>query len=282
MIREQLDTLLDNAKAVKARSTPYLRNLALEAGLSRGHDGYTRFIVLGRSRVGSNFLRGLLNSHSQITVFGELFQNKEEIGWAMPGYRQSNRLLKLFREEPVRFLESKVFRPFPKEVGAVGFKLFYYHAQDEVWRPLWDYLREETSIKVIHIRRENILKTHLSKQQADMTDVWVDTGGERKSRPGVSLSYESCLEAFAQTRAWEQEVARHFAGHDRIEVIYETLAADYASEMARVQAFLGIQAEALAPETYKQPRKPLSQAILNYAELKERFAGTEWSSFFVE
>jgi LPS sulfotransferase NodH len=282
MIGEQLNILVHKAQAMKARSTPYLRNLALETGLSRGQMDYTRFIILGRSRVGSNFLRGLLNSHSQIAVFGEIFQNKEEIGWAMPGYRQNSGLLQLFREEPVRFLETKVFRPFPREIAAAGFKLFYYHAQDDAWRPVWDYLRQETGIKIIHIRRANILKTHLSKQQAEMTDIWVDTGGEQQSRPGVALSYESCREAFTQTRAWEREVDTLFASHDRIEIVYEELAADYAAEMARVQAFLGVPPEAPAPETYKQPRKPLSQAILNYDELKEQFAGTEWSSFFVE
>lgn len=282
MIREQLHTLVGKTKTVKARSTPYLRTLALEKGLARGQTDYTRFLILGRSRVGSNFLRGLLNSHSQTTVFGELFQNKEEIGWAMPGYRQSRRLMTLFHEEPVRFLEEKVFHPFPHGVTAVGFKLFYYHARDEAWRPVWDYLQAETGIKVIHLRRENILRTHLSKQQAEMTDVWVNTDGVQQKRPGVVLSYEDCLEAFTKTRRWEDEAGAFFANHEKIDVVYERLAADYRPEMARILAFLGVPPEPLAPQTYKQPGRSLSEAILNYAELKEQFAGTEWASFFTE
>ena len=202
MIREQLHTLVGKTKTVKARSTPYLRTLALEKGLARGQTDYTRFLILGRSRVGSNFLRGLLNSHSQITVFGELFQNKEEIGWAMPGYRQSRRLMTLFHEEPVRFLEEKVFHPFPHGVTAVGFKLFYYHARDEAWRPVWDYLQAETGIKVIHLRRENILRTHLSKQQAEMTDVWVNTDGVQQKDPASSLATKT---------AWRRS-PKHAAG----------------------------------------------------------------------
>lgn len=282
MIREQLHTLVRKTKTVKARSTPYLVNLALEKGLARGQTDYTRFLILGRSRVGSNFLRGLLNSHSQITVFGELFQNKVEIGWAMPGYRQSKGVLNLFHEEPVRFLEEKVFHPFPQDVAAVGFKLFYYHARDEAWQPVWGYLREHVAIKVIHLRRENILKTHLSKQQAKTTDVWVNTDSVQEKRPGVTLSYEGCLEAFTSTRRWEQEADAFFADHDKIDVVYERLAADYQPEMARIQAFLGVPAQPPAPQTFKQPARPLSEAILNYGELKERFAGTEWASFFVE
>lgn len=282
MIREQLHTLVGKTKTLKARSTPYLRTLALEKGLARGQTGYTRFLILGRSRVGSNFLRGLLNSHSQIAVFGELFQNKEAIGWAMPGYRQSRGLMALFHEQPVRFLEEKVFHPFPVDVAAVGFKLFYYHARDEAWQPVWDYLRAHTEIRVIHLRRENILKTHLSKQQAEMTDVWVNTEGVQEKRPGVTLSYEGCLEAFTSTRRWEREAEAFFADHDRIDVVYERLAADYRTEVARIQAFLGAPPQPPAPQTFKQPDRPLSEAILNYGELKAQFAGTEWASFFVE
>jgi hypothetical protein len=34
------------------------------------------------------------------------------------------------------------------------------------------------------------------------------------------------------------------------------------------------------PETFKQSRQPLSQAITNYFELKERFKGSPWESYF--
>jgi hypothetical protein len=44
------------------------------------HRDYTRFIILGRSRSGSNYLRGLLNSHRRIVAFGELFRSDEAIG----------------------------------------------------------------------------------------------------------------------------------------------------------------------------------------------------------
>jgi hypothetical protein len=34
------------------------------------------------------------------------------------------------------------------------------------------------------------------------------------------------------------------------------------------------------PSTFAQARQPLSKAIANYAELKERFSGTIWEEFF--
>ena len=58
-----------------------MRNLGLNLGANESHMGYGRFIILGRSRVGSNFLRSLLNAHSQIEVYGEIFRNREAMDW---------------------------------------------------------------------------------------------------------------------------------------------------------------------------------------------------------
>jgi len=274
--------ILRKVTNMKAELYPYLRNVALESGLMAGQTEYTKFIILSRSRVGSNFLRGLLNSHSQVTVFGELFQNKKEIGWALPGYYPSRRTLRLFHESPVDFLEKKVFRAFPENTGAVGFKIFYYHAQDDKWKPVWNHLQSMPDLKVIHMKRRNVLKTHLSRQRAVRTDRWVNTNGSREPQRSISLDYEKCLDDFIRTRAWEEAYDAYFAGNDTIEVMYEDLAADYRSEIRCIQEFLGVSLEAVQPETYKQSRQPLSEAIANYCELKERFQQTPWSPFFEE
>ena len=91
-----------------------------------GRMDYVKFIILSRARVGSNFLRGALNSHSQIVVYGELFQRLNAIRWELAGYSRSRRMLSLYRTNPVQFLESQVFHPFPGRVRAVGLS-FYYH-----------------------------------------------------------------------------------------------------------------------------------------------------------
>ena len=122
-----------------------MNNRLLEFGW-RGQKKYTQFIILGRSRTGSNLLRGLLNDHSKIVVLGELFQNEQEIGWAYPGYTQTARELSIFRKKPVDFLEQSVYRNFPIGISAVGFKIFYYHAQTNNWRPVWSHLHDQRNL----------------------------------------------------------------------------------------------------------------------------------------
>jgi LPS sulfotransferase NodH len=251
-------------------------------GLVDGHKEYTRFIILGRSRTGSNLLRGLLNSHSQAVVLGELFQNRETIGWAYPGYTNSPATYSMFLNDPIRFLEKKVYKRFPRNIKAVGFKIFYYHAQDGTWKPVWTYLKEQRDIKIIHIKRKNILRTHLSRRLAAMTDTWVDTNSGRQNQKVVSLDYMECLRDFEQTREWEQTSSQLFFEHEILDIFYEDLAANYLPEVQRVEKLLGIENETVKPQTFKQTSQPLALAISNYAELKAQFAGSQWSSFFEE
>lgn len=262
-----------------------VKSFALEKRWT-GQADYTRFLVLGRSRVGSNLLRGLLNDHSQIVVLGELFQNKDEIGWAMEGFPTNGRTKSMFLHQPVNFLEQKVWRNYPEGVTAVGFKLFYYHARDPAWAPVWDVLRADTALKIIHIKRRNILKTHLSRQTAMVSDKWVktkQTTAKNGTTPGkITLDYDACLADFENTRHWETEADAFFVDQAKIELFYEDLSQDWAQQIKRVQTFLGVPLADVRPQTHKQRSQPLRESIANFDTLKEQFANTDWAAFFEE
>lgn len=246
------------------------------------HRPSTRFIILGRSRTGSNLLRGLLNAHSQVRVFEEVFKDEALINWGLPDYDQSNETLDLFRSDPCLFLENVIFGNQPKRIKAVGFKLFYYHAQEGKLNPIWSYLQEQTDIKILHIKRQNILKTHLSRKKADLTDRWINLSGEKQESAPIYLDFQECLADFEQTRNWEVQYDDYFRHHPRLEVVYEELAENHAQMMQEVFAFLGLPPEPVAPQTFKQSAQTLRSSISNYEELKERFSATKWNSFFEE
>ena len=259
-----------------------MKNMAMNFGISPKSMDYTKFLILARSRTGSNYLRGLLNSHQRVIVFGEIFKNQEAIEWGMTGYPQDEQTLILFQNDPAKFLDLAVFRAYPRGTEAVGFKLFYYHAHDTALEPIWAYLKLRTDIKVIHLKRRNILKTHLSRKRAVLTDKWENLdGSEAKERP-ITLDYEECLQDFVQTRAWEQEYDQYFQDHPFLAVTYEDLASNKEVELRRIEDFLAIEHKPLTPETFKQSRKPLYETIANYDELRTRFEGTPWESFFNE
>ncbi|MGH9158610.1 MAG: sulfotransferase [Vicinamibacteraceae bacterium] len=263
----------------------HLERLALDSGIVGGRSDYRRFIILGRGRTGSNFLRGLLNSHSQIVTFGELFRFYDSIGWEFPDYDrhwQGPGLIALMQANPARFLETKVFSTVPKRVAAVGFKLFYYHAQDDSRRAVWMHLKERRDTAVIHLRRNNTLRMILSEKKAFKTDNWTNTTGAEEEPFATVLDYEECLHRFEHELKMAEECERVFHDHPRLTLTYELLSEDFRRAMPSVLEFLGVKSEPLRPATYKQARQPLAEAILNYGELKGRFRNTPWGVFFDE
>lgn len=253
----------------------------MDAGVF-GHARYTPFVILGRSRVGSNLLRGLLNAHPAAIAFGEVFRGDRAMDWDHVGYFQDGRSRAMREAHPEQFISTRVFGRYPRATQAVGFKLFYYHAREGRDAGVWQYLASRPDLRVLHLKRRNILQTHLSRKRAALTDRWVNTSGQPEAPIAVELDYEECRKDFEQTRAWEEECDRWFGGHDKVDVAYESLAGDYQAEAARIQTFLGLPPHAVAPSTFQQARQPLRDTITNYADLEARFAGTPWEGFFTD
>jgi LPS sulfotransferase NodH len=280
MIKQELHKTIRKMRNIKQQWHPYLRNLALDTGIMGGSKTYAKFVVLGRSRVGSNLLLSLLNAHSRVVAFGEILGDPNNINVKIPVDIQSIRTFTSMPKDPVRFLEKEVFRTFPAHISAVGFKIFYYHAQSASWKPVWTYLETHKILRIVHIKRQNILKTHLSRKRAEKTSAWIKTSSANAETTAIPLSYEECLNDFVKTQEWEKQYDLLFENHCKLDVLYEDLAHDYEGEMRQIFAFLDVDYERVEPATYKQTNQPLSKAIINYFELKEQFQGTPWAAFF--
>lgn len=270
-------TTIDKLKIYGVR---HFRKLAFDVGVIRGHSDYERFIILSSGRTGSNLLRSLLNSHSQIITFGELFRRPSEIGWDYPGYKNKAEDISLIHTNPSEFLETKLWKKFPKHISAVGFKIFYTHAQEENWRSVWHHLRDQKELKVIHLKRKNILKTYISLKKAQKTGRWRNANNAQEEKVLLTLDYNDCLNRFTRTRAFEEQFDKFFEDHQVFQVLYEDLARDSQREMEHILQFLRIQHEAVRPLIYKQSNQPPSEIISNYSELKEQFKNTPWQEFF--
>jgi LPS sulfotransferase NodH len=260
-----------------ARAAIRVRSLA-------GNRTYRRFVIVGIARTGSTLLLSLLNAHRQVLAFGEVFRGDGRIGWDITPFLsyQSPRLLRQSDEAPADFLDREVFRRWPREVGAVGFKLFYYHARSGPKAAVWDMIRDDPEIAIIHIKRENILAQYLSLTLAHRTNVWSSSGPPADGPGPIRLDPQACIQHFRQVRHYENECDTFFAGREVEQVSYEELVADKAAVMDRIWARLGVPALPVRERTARQQTLPLTEAIANSAELQDAFAGTEWSAFLTE
>jgi len=252
----------------------------------KGQDKYQKFIVLTRARTGSNFLVTLLQSHPSIRAFEEIFPNtkkERKIHWGYVKYPRSSEVLRMRKEKPVKFLDEVVFRKFPPSVSAVGFKLFYSQPQSAERQQIWQYLEADKEIKIIHLKRDNLLKACLSQYLAQTTNQWILKDEKyRQNSVAVQLDYDDCVKLFEETKKWEEEYDSFFSKHQKIEVIYEKLLQNTIQETKQIQQFLGVKLQRLYSLTLKQNKGALSEKISNYYELKLKFENSPWSKFFTD
>lgn len=254
------------ALATKAR-----RRLSLNATLAShrvlslfGHDDYVPFIVLTRSRTGSNLLLSFLNSHPNVFCEGEIFA-------------------KLDGADPLRRMNRALGRQ-PRHIHAKGFKLFYYHPLDANAGAFWAELERRSEIRVIHLTRDNILRTLVSRKIAGIQGAWTgtrhDAGDARDKR--VIVTPEELEEGFQDTRGWEESAKGRFGSHPVLSVSYEGLVRDPKDCYQVLCRFLGVPAGQPRTTLSQQNPERLKDLLRNYDALKAHFAETRWAPFFDE
>lgn len=258
------------------------RQTLLNLGVSKGHRDYTRFVIVSCGRSGTSLLRSLLKNHPNIHIYGELFRKYGEINWQLPGYATTPAQIRLAIEDPTQFIEEHVYKTLPVSVKAVGFKLFYNHASKDGWEKIWNYLDENKDIKIIHLKRENKLKTFLSLQKAFHTGQWGSIKNTKFDDNSLALDYEACKNYFLANERWVSQTQKRFSPERRLELTYEGLAQERERILGTVYSYLNVPKESTFSRLRKQSSESLKNSISNYAELKEQFSNSHWEKFFVE
>lgn len=224
-----------------------------------GHDNYKKFIVITRSRTGSNLLISFLNSHPNVIAKGEVFRRIENKS----------------SKDVWRNLFSKVH----KNIKYVGCKIFYYHPLDSDDKEVWDLIKRDENIKIIHLTRKNMLRTVLSREIADKTQNWTNKSGKtiKLEDKRVELKIEDCFEEFKTTKSNENGVRNEYMRDAFLEVTYEDLVSDNQGTMNQIFDFLNIPETSAKSKLRKQNKEELKDLILNYDELAEAIADSEWS-----
>ena len=263
---------------------------------------YRRFIVLSGPRTGSNLLAELLDSHPDVRCFGELFNNEPVIDYRVHGYDGRNASdIALRARDPAALIAQRVFVSVAGAVEAIGFKFHYGHPF--FYGGVVEALSADSNLKIVHLRRTNLLRQYVSQVIAEQTGAWM----QRHSNPRSSLKRawhtlrrrnvpqqvehrELELQPEETERYFWQQIlsgTRYteevFVRHALIEMTYEDLERDRAAAMRPIWDFLGVPPFGDASSNLvKQNPRPLRQAIANYDELKGHFAESRFASFFTE
>jgi len=244
--------------------TAYIRKKQKSIGIIKQND-YRKFIILSRSRTGSNLLLSYLNVHPNIIANHEIFQRPSKKSYQ-------------------RILEGQ-FRKYPKSVKAVGFKIFYNHPLGEENHDLWAELMDMKNLYIIHLKRRNILRTLLSLKLALESDKWIKYSPDQQRvymKKAVSFEAKDLERGFKQTRQWEQQGYAMFKDHPLLTIWYQELENKPNETFNKVAAFLGLEPCEIRTYLQKQNPEKSSDLIMNFEELKNNFLGTPWESYFLD
>lgn len=252
---------------------------------------YTKFIILGSPRVGSTWILSALTSHPHVIGYSEIFDNVNfldnlngPLPYALYPYETINYFKKLREEDPAGFLDNYIYRKYHQKVKCVGFKFFYDQPEQEPCRSnVLKYLTSRNDIRIIHIKRKNLLENIVSLEIALKTNNWVKTpkSSDTEVQPFV-LGYNKCLQLFEEREQQQQCFDALFKHFITYQLHYEDLARSPATHFLEIQRFLGLEPRELQTVLKKQNTKPLSDLLLNYEELKERFSSSKWAYCFEE
>ncbi|WP_251951760.1 sulfotransferase [Salinibacter ruber] len=208
-----------------------------------GNKNYCKFIVLCRSRTGSNMLVSMLNNHDKIKCYRELA-----------------------RERKIEI--KKIYNKQPYFIEAVGFKIFYYHPIREENSKIWDELKNINNLRVIHLKRKNVVRTIVSKKIAEKTGKWQNSEIS-KNKKEISIGKEELQKKYERTKQWERWGDEFFADKKIKEVFYEDIVSEGKKESQNLLNFLGVKRKDIRPDTGKQNPEPLSDLIVNYGEVSD-------------
>ena len=266
-----------------------------------------KFLILGSARTGSTFLMSMLSAHSHIKMYGELF-NLDKL---------SRTLLVEVLANPVSYLSKRINRVQEGEIQVVGFKIFYdhltegyfdkimdrdqaastlserlkefddfisqnYSRQDLLakFQKTWEFILEDTSIKVIHLKRRNKLETLVSLKTAFLTDQWMLLKGKNHSETVFPLTHDECVSYFNKMDTYEQTYHSMFNQHPVLDVTYEALVEGKDEVTAEIFNFLELPYAPVSTIMKKQNVSPLSQTVENFEALRESFKTSKWEQFF--
>ncbi len=229
----------------------------------------------------------LLRSHPEICSHGEIFSPRKIAGIAgtylskrRAGPEFIDRLTAERDRDPIKFLYKIALDLEGKR--AVCFKLKYDQLISPEYKTLRDEIVNDRDFRIIHLRRENLLRRYLSHYIAkQITHVTMATHGQVIPEvPRVELDPHECQKDFETIRSRELEFAELFAQHPTFSISYEEMVAGDAKKIRALLDFMGVSPRELTTTTRRLGCDDLRQVIANFEELRTYFAGSPYSKFF--
>ena len=252
----------------------------------------TRVAIVTQQRTGSTLLLRCLNAHSQAWCPTVEFYVKRRWWDNLLCICQSADMLNdfyaegLIRPELLESLSSDhPFRDPGTHKGSApvrGAKIM--HNQLLTTPRLDRYVVTNTDIRIIHLRRENLLKQHVSNMLNKRKRIYRRASHTTKPVPvaRIRINPRYAIVKMRMSKMLYAWYDRRLSRHPKIEMVYEEMIGGKGlsdSATALVCAFLGVPPEPLETDLVKMNPDDLRLIITNYDEVARALVGTEFEQY---
>ncbi len=242
-----------------------------------------KFVIISGARSGSNMLKSLLDEHSQIKCYGEIFNPAYGAGyvnWTKKSFYRHT-LNKFLRDYSVEtYLDSLFSQKGDSRHNAIGFKVMYpgQFNRCSIFRYYWWV----NDFKIIRLTRTNLLRRFISSKIAVKEGVWM-AQRERGNHLTVKIDTNELLQVFISMENKNIVIDSLAQEFDNIMLNYEEMVCNQERVIKSVYRFLSVdenEANHIKPRTAKQNSSDLTILIENYDEVYSALKETKYECFF--
>ena len=249
-----------------------------------------KFLVVGVQRSGTTFIGSSLDSHPDIKYVGEIFKIR---GWYLNRASRKLTRRKAFSGENgySTWMDDSLWRQLGHycwrsrnteqyldhfysiyDHDAAGFKLM--SSQAHRFGGIIPYVKQN-QVKVIHIIRDNLLKTHISRLTASSRSLYHSHKTVNSSKIVIPVS--DLIANLEKIKNDNQHWHDTFSGTaDYLQVSYESFVKDRVRISDNMLSFLGVDYQEIKSSLVKINPDSLEDIIANFDEVSSQLAGTEF------
>jgi LPS sulfotransferase NodH len=230
----------------------------------------TPFVILFVERAGSTFLITALKSHPQILALTEKLDAMRKEGKTAA--------------DQLEWTRSILTPPLVGQHRAMGFKTKLLDVLDPEG---FAAILRERKCRIIQLQRRNTVKAVVStinaKRQWEVSGNW-NLLNESTRLPAFAVDPAEFERLLAQREEWDRQIEDY---SERLQLPtlrlwYEDLLADESGFVDQAVTFLTGESRPLQGSTLKNTGDDLKTAILNFDDLRQRYAGTRYEAMFDE
>lgn len=260
-----------------------------------------KYLILTNGRSGSNYFVTLLNSHPQVTNYGEVlgdwtlpYKVNQSIKFGTPFFNDYQNYLDYIYSSKLFFYSSQLYSIYARikkrqpvnfklysQVKSIGIKDFSINFEK---RNLTNYLENRSDIAIVNLYRENSLKRLISLQAMQDTGI-VKSIGQNKDKQKLYLPLDKVthqLETFEREKREQFEMIESISESRVMNISYEEYFSSSEQQEKtnrKILDFLKVDDIKLQGKHKKILDSSLSNILENYDEVEGLLTNTKYEKY---